>query len=283
MNRQDRDRAAELASAPGRASRRELTVGIARARHDRESGSLNHMVAERAITILVIGGSRGTGLLVAQQLRNRGEGVRVLARNPERAASRLGTTVEVVPGDITNPKTLPPAIAGVSHMVFTAGVRSGRPARSSRVKETEYDGMLNTLTAAQQVGFAGRLVYLTSSGVTTRSLFAAALNLYKGNTLGWRKRAEEEIRRSGLDYTIVRAGVLLHREGGNRAIRVTQERLPLSLRFHIARADVAEVLIAALDHPCARRATFEVGWGRGPRLEPLQTLLDGLKRDPDEP
>lgn len=230
-------------------------------------------------TILVIGGSRGTGLLAVQQLRQRGEAVRVLARDPGRTTTRLGTTVEVVPGDITKAQTLPPAIAGVSHIVFTAGVRSGRPARSTRVKETEYIGVLNTLKAAKELGFAGRFAYLTSSGVTTRSLFAAALNLYKGNTLRWRKRAEDEIRCSGLDYTIVRAGILLNRGGGERAVRITQETLPLSLRSRIARADVAEVLIAVLQHPCARRATFDVLWGRGPRREGVPVLLNSLKPD----
>lgn len=211
-----------------------------------------------------------------KQLRQRGEGVRVLARDPGRTAARLGTTVEVAPGDITKAHTLPPAIAGASHIVFTAGVRSGRPARSSRVKETEYTGVLNTLRAAQEVGFAGRFAYLTSSGVTTKSLFAAALNLYKGNTLRWRKEAEEEVRRSGLDYTIVRAGVLLNREGGRRAMTITQEALPLSIRFHVARADVAEVLVAVLQHPCAERATLDVVWGRGPRRETVPDLLDAL-------
>jgi len=131
---------------------------------------------------------------------------------------------------------------------------------------------------ARQLNFRGRFLYMTASGVMAHSLASFALNLYKGNTLTWRRRAEHEIRSSGLDYTIIRAGVLVNGIAGQRAIVVTQKPLGLSLRHRIARADVAEVFVEALAHPRASRATFEVVWGKGPRT-PLSTLLDGLRPD----
>ena len=105
------------------------------------------------------------------------------------------------------------------------------------------------------------------------------LNLYKGNTLVWRERAEHEIRGSGLEYTIIRAGILLNRAAGQHALVVTQRPLPLSIRYRIARADVADVFVAALGHPRAVRATFEVVWGDGPPRDSLPALLDQLKPD----
>ena len=60
---------------------------------------------------------------------------------------------------------------------------------------------------------------------------------------------------------------------------VTQRPLPLSIRDRIARADVADVFVAALDHPRAVRATFEVVWGDGPPRDSLPALLDQLKPD----
>ena len=139
---------------------------------------------------------------------------------------------------------------------------------------------MNTLVAARQAGFGGRFLYMTASGVTTRSVATAILNLYKGNTLVWRERAEHEIRGSGLEYTIIRAGILLNRAGGQRALIVTQRALPLSIRCRIARADVADVFVTALGHPRAVRATFDVVWGDGPRPDSLPVLLDQL--EPDE-
>ena len=229
--------------------------------------------------ILVIGGTRGTGLLVAQRLERQGAAVRVLARDLVAARARLGPTIDIVAGDVTREDTLPPALDGATHVVFTAGCRSGRPATERRIKATEYDGVLNTLSAAGKTGFAGRFLYMTASGVTKPSIASVLLNLYKGNTLVWRQRAEVAIRASGLDYTIIRAGVLLNRPGGRRTILLTQDARPLSIRYRIARADVAAAFVAALDHPNASRVTCDVVWGRGTRPDSWGTLFARLKPD----
>jgi uncharacterized protein YbjT (DUF2867 family) len=229
--------------------------------------------------VLVIGGSRGTGLLAAELLVRRGVPVRVLARDPVRAAKQLSSAVEVIRGDITRGSTLSAAVAGVTDIVFTAGVRSGHPARQSRIIATDHGGVINTLAAARDAGLSGRFAYMTSMGVSTRSLSSVFLNLIKGNTLLWRRRAEEAIRASGLSYAIVRAGFLLHGPAGTRALELTQRALPLSPRYRIARADVAEALVTALDHPRTTRATFEVYWGEGPRREGWQVLMESLTPD----
>jgi uncharacterized protein YbjT (DUF2867 family) len=229
--------------------------------------------------ILVIGGTRGTGLLIAHLLSRRGAPVRVLARDPARAVTRLDRAIEIVPGDITRPATLPPACGGVRAIILTAGCRSGRPASESRIRATEYEGVRNVIAAARAGSSARRLLYMTSSGVTTRSFATMGLNVYKGNTLVWRRRAEAEIRDSGVDYTIIRAGFLLNRPGGRHSIVVTQTGLPLSIRYRIARADVAEAFVAALDHPTTSRTTFEVVWGKGRERQPWSVLLNGLRTD----
>jgi uncharacterized protein YbjT (DUF2867 family) len=213
-------------------------------------------------------------------LQREGIRVRVLARDPAAASERLGSHVEIVRGDITKKETLVPAFAGVSHLIFTAGVRSARFARQSVVRATEYEGILNTIDAAHAHNFRGRFVYMTSIGVTRKSPFVFGLNLWKGNTIVWRRRAEDAIRASGFDYTIVRAAFLLNRPPNQRAIRVRQTESALTLHECIARADVAEALVAAVHHPGASRVTFEVKWDRGPRQQSSwPDLLKGLTCD----
>ena len=229
--------------------------------------------------VLVVGGTRGTGLLIANLLFQEGCVVRVLAREPGRVAARLHSAVEVVPGDITKPETLPSAVSDITHVIFTAGVATG-PARESLIIATEYQDALNTLHAARNVEFSGRFLYMTSIGVTRSSLSATALNLVKGNTLRWRRRVEQDVRASGVDYTIIRAGFLLNSRGGRRAIEVSQEALPLAPRYRIARADVAETFAAVLKHPCTSRTTFEVVWGRGQRRKEWGAIFGRLKPDP---
>jgi uncharacterized protein YbjT (DUF2867 family) len=76
--------------------------------------------------VLVIGGTKGAGLLIARLLHKRGFRVRVLARDPGRAAAELGASFEVIAGDLTKTHTLAPAVAQVDHIIFTAGAPSGR-------------------------------------------------------------------------------------------------------------------------------------------------------------
>ncbi|MCV3243238.1 NAD(P)H-binding protein [Mesorhizobium sp. ZC-5] len=229
--------------------------------------------------VLVVGGTRGTGLLIAQLLLKRGQRVRVLARDPVAAATRLDPAIEVIAGDITRPETLTAAVDNVDQIVFTAGARSGRYAPESLVKATDYEGVLNTLAAAQLKRFKGRFLYMNSIGITTPSLGAMLINLLKRNTLVWRRRAEEEIRASGVDYTIIRVGFLSNAPANQRQIDVSQGALPLSLNRRTGRADVAEAFAAALHHPNASRATFEIIWGKGHQRENWDQLLDGLKPD----
>lgn len=230
--------------------------------------------------VLVIGGTKGAGLLIARLLHGRGFQVRVLARNPARAAAELGASFEVIAGDLTEANTLPPAVADIDHIVFTAGAPSGRYAPEGLVKATDYQGVVDTLAAARQAGLPGRFVYLNSIGVAAPSLAGTLINLLKRNTLVWRRRVERDIRASGLDYTIIRVGFLLDRPGGQHAVLVGQDALPLAPRHRIARADVAEAFVEAIQHPSASRATFEIVWGKGPRRESWSALLETLKPDP---
>jgi uncharacterized protein YbjT (DUF2867 family) len=229
--------------------------------------------------VLVVGGSRGTGLLIARLLLRRGYPVRVLARDRARAVQRLGSAVAVVEGDMTKPDTIAPAVRDAGHIIVTAGIRSGHFAREDQVKRTDYQGVVNVLSAARRNGLTGRFLYMNALGVATPSLTATLLNLWKRNTLVWRCRVEEEIRASGLDYTIIRAGFLVSGAAGRRAVVVSRTALPLSPRYRISREDVAEAFVEALAHPRASRATFDIVWGKGVRREDWSLLMDRLVPD----
>jgi uncharacterized protein YbjT (DUF2867 family) len=228
--------------------------------------------------VLVIGGTRGTGLLIGNLLLQNGYRVRAASRTPGAAKGKINPGVELIAADVTDPDTLQAPLKDVDHIIFAAGVTK-RPAGEQLVRATEYDGVRNTLTASQQAGLRGRFLYKTSIGVRQSSLAATILNLVKRNTLVWRRRAEDEIRSSGLLYTIIRAGLLTNAQGGSRAIDVGQRDHALGFKYKIARADVAEVFVQALKHPRTSRTTFEVVWGKGGRRERWDTLFSDLEPD----
>lgn len=69
--------------------------------------------------VLVTGATGKVGNALAAALVERGDDVRVLVRDPERAAAVLPNGVEVVKGDVTDPASLPAAVEG-RELVFNA-------------------------------------------------------------------------------------------------------------------------------------------------------------------
>jgi uncharacterized protein YbjT (DUF2867 family) len=181
-----------------------------------------------------------------------------LARDPDRAARLLEREIEIVRGDLTRPETLLPAVDGVDHIIFTAGAPSGRYAPGRLVRQTDYQGVLDTLAAARHTRFHGRFLYMNSIGIKTHSVSAWLINLLKRSTLVWRRKVEEELRASGVNYTIIRVGFLTNRPGGRYRIRISHDELPLSPRHKIAREDVTEAFIRALRDPNTSRRTLEI-------------------------
>jgi dihydroflavonol-4-reductase len=71
------------------------------------------------VRALVTGATGKVGNAIAAALLRRGDEVRVLVRDPARAAAVLPSGVEVAAGDVTELDTLPPAVAGCE-LVFNA-------------------------------------------------------------------------------------------------------------------------------------------------------------------
>jgi uncharacterized protein YbjT (DUF2867 family) len=94
-------------------------------------------------------------------------------------------------------------------------------------------------------------------------------------------QGEQQLRRSGVSYTIIRPGRLLHGGGGDTAWVIGQGDT-MSGGGGISRADVAALAVAALHDDAADCVTLEV-MGASPAApavpDQLATAFKGLKRD----
>lgn len=132
--------------------------------------------------VLVLGATGTVGRPVGQALLGRGDRVRVLTRNPDKAG-RLGADVEVKAGDLTKPETLGPAFEGIDGLFLL-----------NAVTMTETQEGLAALEWAKRAGVK-KLVYLSVHHVDDAPHIPH---------FGGKVAIEAAIRKSGIDYTILR-------------------------------------------------------------------------------
>ncbi len=204
--------------------------------------------------------------------------VRIFARNVSKAKEKFGDKVEIIIGDLQNGENLAEAVKGADHIIFTAGVTK-RPCKEELIVETEFEGMKKTLNAAKDSGFDGKFLFLSSIGVTKENWASKLLNKIKGNALKWRLAMEDEIRRSGFAYTIVRAGYLVNSDNGKKPLELSQNEYPLYLKYRIARKDVAGIFVEALKTDEANNKIFDAVWTKEADNLSLKEKFAGLKKD----
>jgi dihydroflavonol-4-reductase len=117
--------------------------------------------------VLVTGATGLIGNAIAHALSRRGDRVRVLARQPERARAVLPAGVEIVRGDILDEKSVVAALAGVSLVFHAAGMPEQWQADESVFDRANRDGTRVVLSAALSAGVE-RVVY-----TSTMDVFAA--------------------------------------------------------------------------------------------------------------
>ena len=193
--------------------------------------------------VLVIGGTRGTGLEIVRLLRARGDEVVALVRPGSDASGPEALGATVIRGDAMRTADLAAAFEDrrFRAVVSTLGARSLKEARP------DFEGNRNAVDAARAAGVR-RFVLVTVIGAGD-SLAAApwiARRLLK-DVIVDKTKAEDFLRTSGLDYTIIRPGGLLDKPAQGRAYLTPDTRAMSWIR----RADLARLAVQALDDPAA--------------------------------
>ena len=124
-------------------------------------------------SVLVTGATGQIGAALAHALVQRGDRVRCLVRDPERARRILGAEVELAAGDLGVAATLPAALRGVEAVCHLAGRASYWPARAAEMRAVNVHGTARLLDACAGAGVA-TLLY-TSSIATLGSVPGAEL------------------------------------------------------------------------------------------------------------
>lgn len=223
-------------------------------------------------TVLVTGAGGRTGQIVYKKLKERSEqyAARGLVRTEE-SKQKIGGADDLFIGDIRDSNGIVPAIQGIDALIIlTSAVakmkpdfdpaKGGRPEfyfeEGAYPEQVDWIGQKNQIDAAKAAGVK-QIVLVGSMGGT--NLNHPLNSLGNGNILVWKRKAEQYLADSGIPYTIIRAGGLQDKEGGIRELLVGKDDELLQTETRtIARADVAEVCIQALQFEEAKFKAFDL-------------------------
>ncbi|MDH3739837.1 MAG: SDR family oxidoreductase [Alphaproteobacteria bacterium] len=197
--------------------------------------------------VIVFGATRNTGLEVVKILRARGEPVTALVRPTSDRSELEALGVDLVEGDAMDPASLAEAFEGqkIRAVVTTIGCLNCEP-------PPDYEGNRNIAEAAKAAGVK-RMLLVTTIGAGDSAdtpPFVSRAVLQK--ILPMKTKAEEHLKGSGLDYTIVRPGGLMSKPPTGNGF-LSEDVKTFGFIF---RADLAQLIVACLDDPNTIGKTF---------------------------
>ncbi|HUB99219.1 MAG TPA: SDR family oxidoreductase [Solirubrobacterales bacterium] len=211
--------------------------------------------------VAIAGGHGKIALLLGKLLADREDKPWGLIRDPSQEDDLHAVGVEPVICDLEGDEDVAAAISGADAVVFAAGAGPGSGAERKRTMDL--GGAVKLIEAAKAEGVRR---YLMVSAMGAADLPPSGGDVF-GEYLRAKAEADEALRASGLEYTIVRPGGLTD-EPGTGLVRVG-ERLQ---RGEVPRADVAAVLLACLDSRHTIDRSFDLLGGETPVAEAVASL-----------
>jgi len=207
-------------------------------------------------------------------LEERGEKVRCLSRRPEVLRPSVAATTEVVGGDVLQPETILPALAGVDTVYYLVHSMS-----SSRSFDEADRAAAHAFGEAAALAGVRKIIYLGGLGHGALSAHLAS-----------RQEVGEILRASGVPTIELRASIVIGSGSASfEMIRALVEKLPVMVTPRwvrvraqpIAIEDVLAYLLEALEREPERGELYEIGGAdRVTYLELMQEYASqrGLRR-----
>jgi uncharacterized protein YbjT (DUF2867 family) len=212
--------------------------------------------------IAIAGGHGQIALALARLLTEGGDEVRSLIRNPDHAGDIEATGAEPVVCDLENAadEEVAAAVGDTDAVVFAAGAGPG--SGPERKWTMDHGGAVKLINAAKAGGI-DRYVMVGSMGADANAPGDDTFAVY----LRAKGQADDDLRASGLDYTIVRPGRLTNDAADGR-VALTES----GERGEIPREDVAAVLAAVLHAPNTIGKTLDLISGDVPVEEAVEAV-----------
>src|SRR6201996_7716690 len=209
-------------------------------------------------TIAIAGGHGKIAMILGRMLVERGDTVRGLIRNPDQSDDLRAAGIDPVVCDLEGDGDVAAAIRGADAVVFAAGAGPG--SGDARKSTMDLGGAVKLVEAAKAEGICRYLIVSAMGADKAPEDGAEGFGAY----LRAKFEADEAVRASGLDYTVVRPGGLTD-DPGTGLVRIAAS----TGRGQIPRADVAAVFVACLDEPGTIGKSFDLISGTTPIADAL--------------
>ncbi|TMG64909.1 MAG: NAD-dependent epimerase/dehydratase family protein [Chloroflexi bacterium] len=216
--------------------------------------------------VLLLGSTGFVGRAVAHKILDTGHQLRVLVRDPLKAAAFKVRGAQVVVGDALNPQSVTQAAQGVEHIISLVAVRRNRPQSYLAVN---VDGPRILGQAAMAAGV--RSVVLVSA---VGAKLDPHLKYFTSRWMG-----EQELAKTGVTGTILRFTLVIGEDGG--IVKDFERALvgPFAIiagsgqakMQPILREDAARCVVEAIGKPELLGKIVELG---GPEVVTWETVFD---------
>lgn len=214
--------------------------------------------------IAIVGGHGKIAMSLTRQLAARGDTVLNIFRNTDHGQDVMeaGGTPLVFDLEKSDAETLAENLEGFDAVVFAAG--GGPNSGVERKKTVDRDGSVLSAEAAVKAGVSR---FVQVSAISVDEPVAADANEQWAAYVDAKRTADEELKKTSLDWTILRPGGLTDDDGTGK-IQLA-EKLE---RGQIPRADVAATIIAVLDEPGSAGKVWELVGGETAINEAVRSL-----------
>lgn len=197
--------------------------------------------------ILVVGANGKIGRRAVRLLARTEHQVRAMVRDPAQVEGMRELGAEPVVADLE--QELAPPLQGCDAVVFTAG--SGPHTGPEKTVDVDQEAAIRLIVLAESMG-VDRFVMISAMRTENPQEAPEKLRHY----LGAKKLADDRLKASRLNYTILRPGRLTDEAGTGRV--ALGERTGYG---EIPREDVAAVILEVIDEPNTYRRELELRSG----------------------
>jgi putative NADH-flavin reductase len=195
--------------------------------------------------LAIFGATGRTGRQLLEQALQGGHEVTAIVRNPDRLTGPPRAAVRVLAADVMDPAAIAPGISGSDAVISALSAPGRAPSTVMSDSARSIIQAMRDVGPRRLVAISGSMVDDTGDGPLLRYIGKPLARRILRGAYADMRRAEDEIHKSGLPWTILRPPRLTDRPASGHYRTAIDRNLPRA--FTISRVDLAACALAVVN------------------------------------